>query len=500
VALGALVWFAAGVVDTSLLYANSGDVYEEARKALDGRQYQRALDLYREAERLQGDRADGAVYWQAYTYYKQAREVTALETIERLEAAYPDSRWLDDARSLRAEITRKLSPEDDLKLIALEAIIHEDPERALPALERLLEGDNPPAMKERVLFLLVQSGHPRATEITVEFAQDGSDPEMQRIAVRNLGFIGGGSSDQLLAEVYSNSDDVEVKSEILHGLMISGATDQILAVAREEESSELRQEAIHQLGVMGAIAELEELYRKESTPQIREALLQSFMIAGRSDLVLKAAREDASPEIRVQAVQLLGLMGAVEELDSVYGSESSPDVKEAILHSFMIAGDKQRVLAAASGEPSRELRGTAIHLLGVMDAKIELWALYGEESSLELKHELLSAMYVSGDMVHLIEVARTDPNPELRHEAIRGVGIVGGSRAAEVLEELYDGATESGTRGAVIDALAFQGNVQALIRITKSESDPELKRSAVRHLSAMDSDEARNYLLQLIEE
>jgi HEAT repeat protein len=109
-------------------------------------------------------------------------------------------------------------------------------------------------------------------------------------------------------------------------------------------------------------------------------------------------------------------------------------------------------------------------------------------------------MYVSGDMVHLIEVARTDPNPELRHEAIRGVGIVGGSRAAEVLEELYDGATESGTRGAVIDALAFQGNVQALIRITKSESDPELKRSAVRHLSAMDSDEARNYLLQLIEE
>jgi len=422
--------------------AQTSDTYDEATKALDARQYQKALGLYREAERLKGRQSDAAVYWQAWIQYKLARETDALNNLDRLKSSYPDSRWLDDAAILRAEISGEVSSEEEIKLMAIAGILNTDPERAADELEKLLHGNGSTAFKEQALFLLVQTGAPRATEITERYARDASDPTTQRVALRTLVFIDDADSRAVIEDVYLSTSDVELKAEILEGLAMVGDEARLLEIARGETSPELQQAAIEGLTMMGAFAALEALYEEREDPQTRMALLHAYTMAGRVEPVVEAARSDDSPEVRAQAVELLAMMGATEEI----------------------------------------------------------WALYGDEESVETKKAILAGLFVAGDVERLTEVATSEPNRELRGEAIRGLGVAGGEAAAATLKRIYEAESDRELRSAVLQALAIQGNAGELIAIARNETDPELRREAVRHLSMMGSEEATAYLLELLEE
>jgi tetratricopeptide (TPR) repeat protein len=422
--------------------AQSSNTYDEATKALDARQYQKALDLYREAERLKGRQSDAAVYWQAWIQYKLARERDALNNLDRLESAYPDSRWLDDAAILRAEISGEISSEEEIKLMAIAGILNTDPERAADELEKLLQGNGSTAFKEQALFLLVQTGSPDATEIMVGYARDASDPTTQRVALRTLVFLDDANSRAAVEDVYLSSSDVELKAEILQSWAMVGDERRLLEAARSESSPVLQQAAIEGLTMMGAFAALETLYDERKDPQTRLALLNGYMMAGRVEPVAEAARSDESPEVRAQAVQLLAMMGATEEI----------------------------------------------------------WALYGDEESVETKKAILAGLFLAGDVERLTEVATSEPNRGLRVEAIRGLGIASGDAAAGTLKRIYEVENDRELRSAVLDALAIQGNARELIAIARNETDPELRRDVVRHLSMMGSEEATAYLLELLEE
>jgi hypothetical protein len=49
-----------------------------------------------------------------------------------------------------------------------------------------------------------------------------------------------------------------------------------------------------------------------------------------------------------------------------------------------------------------------------------------------------------------------------------------------------------------MQGLAIQGNAKALIEVARTESDPELKRAAIRNLSSMRSKEASDFLLEYL--
>lgn len=56
------------------------------------------------------------------------------------------------------------------------------------------------------------------------------------------------------------------------------------------------------------------------------------------------------------------------------------------------------------------------------------------------------------------------------------------------------------TVAAVLHGLIMQGNSQALIRIARTEEDRELRMEAVRALASMDSDEAVEFLMELLDD
>jgi HEAT repeat protein len=63
---------------------------------------------------------------------------------------------------------------------------------------------------------------------------------------------------------------------------------------------------------------------------------------------------------------------------------------------------------------------------------------------------------------------------------------------------MYRSESDQRVREAALQALFVQGNAKALIEIAKAETDPELKKKAVAHLSHMGSKEATAFLLEIL--
>jgi len=168
------------------------------------------------------------------------------------------------------------------------------------------------------------------------------------------------------------------------------------------------------------------------------------------------------------------------------------------LNSFMISGERDRILAVAKSEPNVDLRKEAIHYLGTMGANSQLAEMYTSETSTEIRARILQAMFVSGNTTKLIEIAKTEKDPELRKRAIHHLGTSGGQQATDALVAIYGSATDAETKKRVLEALFVQGSARQIVEVARKETDPELKKQAVQRLSHMQSKEATDFLLELI--
>jgi hypothetical protein len=365
-------------------------VYERGIQARDQKQWQRAIQNFDEAIRLKGDRADGALYWKAYSQNKLGARTEALQTLETLRKAYPESRWLADAKALDFEVRQAsgqpVAPEqeadEDLKLMALNSLQNSEPERAVPILEKIVQGNQSSKIKERALFILAQSDSPRATEVLARIGRGNANPDLQLKALNYLGVEGGRANLQLLSDIYSSSND--------------------------------------------------------------------------------------------------------------------NNAKRAILHSYMVAGDKAHLLAAAKNEKNLDLKKEAIHQLGVLDAADELWDLYQKEPSTDLKETILHGLFIGDNVDRIIEVARNDKDDKLRLAAIHWLGVMDGHKTADTLVSIYEGTRDAAVRQQVIQGLFVQDNAKALVSLARKEADLSIKKSIVNKLSLMDSDEARKYLMEIL--
>jgi len=355
----------------------NGRYYERGQHDLERNRWDDAVNDFGEVVSRGAARADGALYWKAYALNKLGRRDDALAAIADLRKNHAASRWLDDAGALEIEIKqtggKAVSPDasgdEELKLMALNSLMNSDPDRALPLLEKLLHSSQSPKIKERALFVLTQSGSPKARQLVVQMAKGGSNPDLQLKAVHYLGVMGG---RQELGDVYAATNDVEVKRMALHGLMVAGAKDQMLAAAKGEKNPELRREAIHWLGTMGAEPELWQLYQVEPSLEVKQTIVHSLFIGGKTDHLLEVARTAKEPELRQQAIHWLGASGshqAGDALAAMYGSESNPETKKQIIHALFIQGNGKALVEIARKETNMELKKQIVQELSVMKSK-----------------------------------------------------------------------------------------------------------------------------------
>ena len=298
--------------------------YEKAMKLLEERQWDPAIQELTEAAAGDATRADGALYWKSYALKKSGQLDQALATLKELEKSHPNSRWLNDVKALEVEVRqaagRPVSPEEasdeDLKLMALNALVHSDPERALPLLEKLLRGANSPKLKERALFVLRQSRSPKARDMLVAVARE-SNPDLQMKAIHALGIMGGTENRQALADLYAGAADAAVKRAILRSFMVSGEWERLLDIAKGEKDTELRKEAVRQLGIMGkrSADALAGLYGTETDKAVRREVLNALFIQNNAKALVDIARKETDRELKTEAVSKLSHMRNKEATD-----------------------------------------------------------------------------------------------------------------------------------------------------------------------------------------
>ena len=298
--------------------------YQVGMKALDAKQWQNAIAEF-DGVPPDNARADGALYWKAYALNKLGRRQEALTAIAQLRKQYARSQWVNDAKALEIEVKQAAGqtvspegePDDDLKLMAINSLMNTDPERAIPLLEGVLKGNHPLKQKQQALFVLLQTGSPRARQIVVEIAKGGSNPELQKKAIENLGVFGGAESRQTLAEIYGSSTDVGVKHRILQSFMVASDRGRLLAAAKGESNPELRRQAIQLLGVMGnqTAPDILGLYANGRDKSDRKAAIQALFVQGNDKALIDLARKETDPELKRAIVQQLSVMGTKDATD-----------------------------------------------------------------------------------------------------------------------------------------------------------------------------------------
>ena len=367
------------------------DEYNRGTRAIDKRDYDGAIGYFDSVIRASAPRADGALYWKAYCQNKLGRRDEALASLSQFQKSYPQSRWLNDAKALEVELRqasgRPVSPgsesDEDLKLLAINAIMNTDSERSVPLLESVLKDPKAtPRIKERALFVLAQSHDPKARDLLGSIAKGGSNPDVQMAAVRLMG-VSGHEYAGVLAEVYASSNDANVKRAVLQAFMTGGEKGRLLAAARSEQNPELRREAVRMLGPAGAGDELVQLYGSEKSVETKREILRALMVAGATDRLTEVARTEKDPTLKREAIRQLGVTGGAKSADT-------------------------------------------------------LVAMYGAESDRDVKREIVRALFIHGSAKSLVDLARKENDPEMKREIVRNLSLMGSKEATDYMMELLN--------------------------------------------------------------
>jgi len=354
--------------------------YRRGRTSLDAGRWEDAIAAFSDSAARKGAAADGALYWKAYAQNRAGQRDAALATLAALRQQYPSSHWLNDAQALQVEIRARAGapvspaaePDEDLKLIAINSLMQSDPKQALPILEKILNSNSSPKLKDRAIFVLTQSGSPEARKILSEIARGGSNPDLQRAAIRNLGMLGSEDASRELASIYASSANKEAKRAILQAFMISGSREFLLNAAKTEKDPDLRREAIHELGISGGQDELWQLYQSEGSVEAREDILKSMFVGGNSAHLVDVARSEKDPRLRIAAIRSLGMMGDNGHSDvliSLYHSDQDRTIRDAVLNALFIQQNGKALVDLARNEHDPQMKKDIISKLAMIQSK-----------------------------------------------------------------------------------------------------------------------------------
>jgi HEAT repeat protein len=399
-------------------------LYRRAREALNRRNYSQAADLFRSVtERYpKSQSAPSAMYFRAFSLYQTGnvdRMREARDVLTALGKDYPNAD-LADARSLRTRVCGELAQrgdsecaaevtelagrnatdrtrnsastggqtgrcsddDDDERVVALNALLQMDGDRAMPILKKVLERRDACAyvLRRKAVFLVSQKGGEEAADILLQAAKTDPDQETREQAVFWLGQVRSERAVTLLEDVLKNATNNEIKDKALFALSQhrSARAGQILRefAERESENQELREQAIFWLGQNRSEDNanyLKTLFGRVRSDALKDKIIFSLSQQrgfGNGEWIMNIALDPKqSIEIRKQALFWAGQNGgtSIESFASLYDKMTDAEIKEQIIFVFSQKRDAKaidKLMDIAKNDKDRELRGKAVFWLG----------------------------------------------------------------------------------------------------------------------------------------
>lgn len=433
-------------------------VYRRARTAFNARQYQDAIDLFRQVRENYADSQ-----YRARAMYYEAFALSRLNSEESYRQA------LDLLRSYREQFSQSMSA-DYYSLYS----------RIQGQLARLGDTEAAAAVAERAAQLEARR---RTTGDTLRAAQmearrlttrntlfwfprrlvmpQGDEDDVRMQALSALAQMDAESAMPILRDVLANKDTSRVRLR-RRALMIvaqkraEGREDILIDAARNDPDLGVREQAVQGLSMVRtdrAVAALDSILQSATEESLQHRVLIALS-QHRGDeageiLMRFAQRSDVSTELRKQAVQWLGRRrDAAPFLRDYYHRLDDVELKEQVLVGLSRSHDEENAefLLGIAGDESEDmkLRSRALYWLGRMRGiEQDIYALYDQVSETELKGQLISVygQRGRGDSLavdKLIEIVRNETDQDRRSQAIFWLGQTGSARAAEVLREIIN--------------------------------------------------------------
>ncbi|WP_158793197.1 HEAT repeat domain-containing protein [Granulicella sp. L60] len=258
--------------------------YTAGSKALEDHRWPDAVASFDKVINAKGKRIDSALYWKAYSLNKLGKSRLASATCDQLRAQDASSSWNRDCSALTVtvhvdtqalaenlkninaqanEVTDSFnaladSPDshpargsdEDLKMLALNSLLNQDPARAIPLLRGVLTGNQSTAMKKHALFVLAQSRSPEAESILHDAVTGKMDPQLQREAIQSMAVFQGKRANETLVEVYKTTSDPQIKRSVISALFITQDAPRMVELARTEKDLETKRRIVSELALM----------------------------------------------------------------------------------------------------------------------------------------------------------------------------------------------------------------------------------------------------------
>ncbi|MGC2400933.1 MAG: HEAT repeat domain-containing protein [Acidobacteriaceae bacterium] len=357
-------------------------LYSDGTRAINDGRWAQAETIFANIAQQHGERAEAALYWQAYAENKEGKQTQALETCAQLRQAFPQGKWINECGALEIEIRGKgddpLPPKDEqneeLKLLALNSLMQQDEARALPVIQQILNGDKSQKLKARALFVLAQDPSAQAQSLIGQVAHNDRDPGLQRKAIEMLAITRGKQAAGTLADVYRQSSNEQVKKTVLQTYLIIGTPDPLLEAARHESNPELVRTAVRTLGAMGAVQQMLALYRDTTSSQAKADIINGLTSSGPkgADALGTIAASEQDPELRRKAIRNLGIAGGpatAPSLVAIYKKSHDLETKKAVTQALFVAGDSHDLVELARAEKDPQAQKEIVQQLSVMHSK-----------------------------------------------------------------------------------------------------------------------------------
>jgi HEAT repeat protein len=354
--------------------------YSSGHSALQSNQYERAVTAFDRVIAQKGSRADAATFYKAFAQFRLGRTDDALATLTQLRQNFPQSRYLNDAKMLEADVRKSagqtIDPaqaglNDDIKLLAIQGLQNSDPERAVSALESVLSSTNSLRVKQRAIYILALNPQPRARQILLSYAKGGGNPDLQLEAIK---YVAANRDRQTtsgdLKAIYESTQDQNVKLAIISAYRSSGAKTELVSIAGSTTAPvAVRSQAISGLTSIAAPQDLYSLYEKETNRDLRLQIISALGSMRAADQLNQVLRTEKDPEVRRRVISSLGRLKAEttgKTLVDMYGSEQDLDTRKAVISALSSQNNAEALVAIARKETNLDLKRDIVRRLSDM--------------------------------------------------------------------------------------------------------------------------------------
>ena len=222
----------------------------------EGRWLDAAASFEKVAAEPHGIHADSSLYWEAYSYSRMMLRRQSIEACGLLRSNYPTSTWNHDCAALLEmkgsgkelppipPSIDSVSPDDDLRLLALNSLLHRAPADGVKAARGMLLSGSKLALKQQILFALTQSSSQEAVSLLKEAMTGKFGSAVQEESIRAVVDYSTIRAPELLVGVYRTATSVSTKSAVVDALALWQDWADLVTLTKSEHNVALKRQMV----------------------------------------------------------------------------------------------------------------------------------------------------------------------------------------------------------------------------------------------------------------